>query len=244
MNHKLRVLVRMDVDPGHVTLEITGCVTQSDSATLMHIMRRACRLEAGAEVVIDLHGASHLDPEVLLDLRRLVDSKPLPIADAGDAARPSRSAWCWTSQPCCQSAFCTWAPTVKSCMSPPRVKSSPALDVAPDSGVDFGPADAAGAGGGSRRLDLDSIDGLALSEYFEGTLDPAATVRALSDTALCQLADALYRHLDTSTPSFGAHTWYELAAEELQNRHLTRRGRTGGRTNCRRTRQWPEPGRG
>ena len=86
MNHKLRVLVRVDVDPAHVTLEITGCVTQSDSATLMHIVRRACRLEAGAEVVIDLHGASHLDPEVLLDLRRLVDSKPLPIADAGDAA--------------------------------------------------------------------------------------------------------------------------------------------------------------
>jgi hypothetical protein len=47
-----------------------------------------------------------------------------------------------------------------------------------------------------------------------------ATVRALSDTALCRLADALYRHLDTSTPLYGAHTWYELAAEELQSRHL------------------------
>ena len=59
-----------------------------------------------------------------------------------------------------------------------------------------------------------------LSEYFEDTLDPVATVRALSDAALCRLADALYRHLDTSSPSYGAHTWYELAAEELQNRHL------------------------
>ena len=65
-----------------------------------------------------------------------------------------------------------------------------------------------------------TINGLALSDYFEGTLDPASTVRALSDVALGQLADALYRHLDTSNPSFGAHTWYELAAEELQNRHL------------------------
>ena len=66
-----------------------------------------------------------------------------------------------------------------------------------------------------------SVDGFELAEFFEGTLDPAATVRALSDTALCQLADALYRHLDTSSPSFGAHTWYELATEELQNRKLS-----------------------
>lgn len=73
--------------------------------------------------------------------------------------------------------------------------------------------------------ELNTINGLELSEYFEGTLDPAATVRALSEVALGQLADALYRHLDTASPSFGAHTWYELATEELQNRH---RGAAGG----------------
>ena len=65
------------------------------------------------------------------------------------------------------------------------------------------------------------VGDLELAEYFEGTLDPAATVRALSDTALGQLADALYRYLDTERPAFGAHTWYELAAEELQNRTLS-----------------------
>ncbi|MCY1251175.1 hypothetical protein D9M72_649080 [compost metagenome] len=43
----------------------------------------------------------------------------------------------------------------------------------------------------------------------------------MSDDALGKLADALYRHLDTPSPSFGAHTWYELAAEELHQRHLT-----------------------
>jgi len=222
MNHKLRVLVRMDVDPAHVTLEITGCVTQSDSATLMHIVRRACRLEPGAEVVIDLHGASHLDPEVLLDLRRLVDSKPLPIADAGDAA------------PAVPFRLLLDEPTVLPiCLLHVGADGEvlhvaaegevlPGLDVAPDSGVDYGPVDADGTlAAEAGVLDLDSINGLALPEYFEGTLDPAATVRALSDTSLCQLADALYRHLDTSTPYFGAHTWYELAAEELQNRHLT-----------------------
>ena len=59
-----------------------------------------------------------------------------------------------------------------------------------------------------------------LPAHFAGTLDPSATVHALSDTALRRLADALYSDLDTSKPPFGTHTWYEIAAEEIQNRHL------------------------
>jgi hypothetical protein len=77
--------------------------------------------------------------------------------------------------------------------------------------------DGAPAAAGEQR----TIDGLELSEYLEGNLDPASTVKALSDDALGKLADALYRHLDTRSPAFGAHTWYELAAEELHQRHLT-----------------------
>ena len=53
---------------------------------------------------------------------------------------------------------------------------------------------------GTFPSELNPINGLELADYFEGTLDPAATVRALSDAALGQLADALYRHLDTSQP--------------------------------------------
>jgi hypothetical protein len=236
MNHKLRVLVRVDVDPAHVTLEVTGCVTQSDSAALLHIVRRACRLGAGAEVVINLHGASHLDPEVLLDLRRLADSRPLPAPDAGDSAAPAPFRLTLDEPavlPICllhvgpdaevlaglETDFRPGPVTVSAGNSEP----DGLLDVGFGSGPDSGPGDAnspltAETGGVN---DFGTINGLALSEYFEGTLDPAATVRALSDTALCRLADALYRHLDTSSPSFGAHTWYELAAEELQNRHLT-----------------------
>ena len=74
VNHKLRVLVRVDVDPGHVTLEVTGCLTESDFPALLHIMRRAGRLGAGTDVIIDLHGASHLDPEILLQLRSIADA--------------------------------------------------------------------------------------------------------------------------------------------------------------------------
>src|SRR5512134_1014501 len=80
VNHKLRVLVRVDVDPGLVTLEVTGCLTQSDFPSLLHIMRRAGRLGAGTDVLVDLHGSSHLDPEILLQLRS--------IADGGVSAGP------------------------------------------------------------------------------------------------------------------------------------------------------------
>ena len=152
MNHKLRVLVRVDVDPAHVTLEVTGCVTQSDSAALLHIVRRACRLGAGAEVIIDLHGTSHLDPEVLLDLRRLADAGPLPAPGRrGLRPRPCRSGSPSTSRPSCPSASCTSAPTPKSspdstpirpAQSPSRPDSEPAglLDVgpAPDSTPGWG----------------------------------------------------------------------------------------------------------
>lgn len=175
MNHKLRVLVRVDVDPGQVTLEVTGCLTQPDFPALMHFIRSAGRFAPGTGVSVDLYGASHLDPEILLQLRELADSSPgqggtgdLRVALLEPADLP----------------FCL-------------------QHVGADGQC------LAGIG-----------DGMELSECFEGNLDPAATVRALSDGALGQLADALYRHLDTSSPSYGAHTWYELAAEELQNRHV------------------------
>ena len=54
MNHKLRVLVRVDADPGHVTLEVAGCLTRASYPALLHIMRRASRLAAGSDTSIDL----------------------------------------------------------------------------------------------------------------------------------------------------------------------------------------------
>lgn len=198
MNHKLRVLVRVDVDPGLVTLEVTGCLTQSDFPSLLHIMRRAGRLGAGTDVLVDLHGSSHLDPEILLQLRS--------IADGGVSAGPGGVARDVTAA---EQAF-------RVTLAEPADLPICLLHVGPEGGVLAGLESACSP----IPAELNTINGLELAEYFEGTLDPAATVRALSDTALCQLADALYRHLDTSSPSFGAHTWYELATEELQNRHL------------------------
>jgi hypothetical protein len=244
MNHKLRVLVRVDVDPGQVTLEITGCVTPSDSAPLMHIVRRAGRLGAGAAVVIDLHGTSHLDPEVLLDLRRLAAAGSaagsLPGPDAGAPGAPVPFVLTLDEPaelPLCLLHVGADADVLAGLETDHRPAPlavaaddgggpSGLLDLGLGSGPDsgLGESNAPLAAEAGTVTEFETFNGLALSECFEGTLDPAATVRALSDTALCQLADALYRHLDTSNPSFGAHTWYELATEEIQTRHLTDEG--------------------
>ncbi|WP_200947917.1 hypothetical protein [Arthrobacter sp. Soil763] len=218
MNHKLRVLVRVDIDPGHVILEVSGCLTQANYPALLHIMRRASRLSAGSDVCIDLHGASHLDPEILLCLRQLAggqeaDAVPCPTGDASFRAEgyqlilrePADLPLCLLhvgSDGEVLADLDGMVPGAKGRLLP---DDGEPLNDAPE-----GQAPAAGP---------DLIDGLELSAYFEGSLDPVATVRALSDSALGELADALYRHLDNPQPSFGAHTWYELAAEELQQRY-------------------------
>jgi hypothetical protein len=198
VNHKLRVLVRVDVDPGRVTLEVTGCLTQPGFPALLHILKRAGRLGAGTEVSINLHGASHLDPEVLLELRALAGSGTEQLRVTLD--EPAELPICLL-----------------------HIGSGGEVLAGLDNAIGPGALLDAGLGEACSPMpsELETIDGLALSDYFEGSLDPVATVRALSDAALCQLADALYRHLDTSSPSYGAHTWYELAAEELQNRRRT-----------------------
>jgi hypothetical protein len=201
MNHKLRVLVRVDADPALVTVEVGGCLTQADFPALTHIIRRAARIRAESAVSIDLHGASHLDPEVLLQLRTLAGPGTGP-----DGTGPFRM-------------------TLREPADLPICLLHVGADGEVLAGLEGGQLNS----GVDRACnptpeELNTVNGTELREFFEGTLDPAATVRALSDAALGQLADALYRHLDTSSPSFGAHTWYELAAEELQNRHRTDAG--------------------
>jgi len=216
VNHKLRVLVRVDVHPGHVTLEVTGCLTQADFPALLHILRRSGRLEPGSEVRVDLHGASHLDPEMLLQLRSIA------AASEGQAGTEQFRITLQepAELPICLQHVGSYSEVLADLDG--ELSTVPvdfASDAEPD-GLESGPL---GSGlediSGTDPTALSIINGLELADYFEGTLDPAATVQALSDSALIQLADALYRHLDTPTPSYGAHTWYELAAEELENRH-------------------------
>ncbi|MDQ0754554.1 hypothetical protein [Arthrobacter sp. B3I4] len=210
MNHKLRVLVRVDADPGQVTLEVAGCLTQASYPALLHIMRRASRLAAGSDISIDLHGASHLDPEILLYLRQLSASQtedfPVLLREPAEL-------------PICLFHVGSDGEVLAGLEGdiPAGVHGTLISEVDELAGAE---ATLAMQGDGlTAACDPELIEGLELSDYFEGTLDPAATVQALSDAALGQLADALYRHLDTPNPSFGAHTWYELAAEELQQRY-------------------------
>lgn len=65
MNHKLRVLIRVDLDPGQVTLEISGCLTPANFPVLLHLLLRAQKLATGPSVTLDFRDASHLDESVL-----------------------------------------------------------------------------------------------------------------------------------------------------------------------------------
>ena len=217
MNHKLRVLVRVDVDPGHVTLEVTGCLTQTDFPALLHILRRTGRLGSGADVRVDLHNATHLDPEMLLQLRS--------IAAASEGQAGTEQFRVTLDEPAELPICLLHVGSDSEVLADLDGElSTVPLDFASVGVPDGTPGGPLSSGldetAGLIPVELNTINGLELADYFEGTLDPAATVRALSDAALGQLADALYRHLDTPSPSFGAHTWYELAAEELQNRHV------------------------
>lgn len=214
MNHKLRVLVRVDVDPGQVILEVTGCLTQASYPVLLHIMRRGRRLASDQEITVDLHSASHLDPEVLMYLRHIAGRDAEGNQAPAERVNGSEAFQLRLAEPA----------EVPVCLEHAGLTDGEgtSLDGEIDAllGGETSPApDSPGglAAAGEER----TINGLELSDYLQGNLDPAATVRALSDEALGMLADALYRHLDTRSPSFGAHTWYELAAEELHQRHLT-----------------------
>lgn len=66
-----------------------------------------------------------------------------------------------------------------------------------------------------------------LARYLHET-DQAAAVAALPESSLAELADALYRHLDTPNPALGAYSWYTQVAEELQLRRLIEERRLSG----------------
>ncbi|MBT2555442.1 hypothetical protein [Arthrobacter sp. ISL-5] len=70
MNHKLRVLVRVDLDPGHVTLEVSGCLTPANFPLLLHLLLRAQKLATSPSVTLDFRDASHVDESVLSYLRQ------------------------------------------------------------------------------------------------------------------------------------------------------------------------------
>lgn len=61
MDHKLRVLVRLDIDRNSAVLAINGCLTSESYRALLPIIRRASALMNGLAVVVDLSNAMHVD---------------------------------------------------------------------------------------------------------------------------------------------------------------------------------------
>ncbi|MBG0740464.1 hypothetical protein IV500_13845 [Paeniglutamicibacter antarcticus] len=79
MDHKLRVIVRLDIEATSAVLEVNGCLTDKSCRALLPIIRRAGSLIQGLNVVVDLSLARHIDASALDILYHLNDG---PDVDA------------------------------------------------------------------------------------------------------------------------------------------------------------------
>lgn len=200
MYHELQLKTRAEAGTGTPALVTGGCLTTASYPALLRALKAAARA-ANAPVIVDLRSARHLDPDVLLDLRALAHAPSGPSGAAADRSGQN-------------------AP-VLSLVEPaalPVCLAHVGIDGEVLTRLDTGPL--AHPAGSTLRHGNDGpggenpAAGPTISEYLDGTLDPASTVRALSTEALEQLIDALFRHLDSPAPSFAARTWFALATEE------------------------------
>jgi hypothetical protein len=204
VDHKLHLTDRVDARTGQISVDARGCLTQENYPDLLRNLHGAARIAGGGMLVLDLSRATHLDPDVLLALRRLEIPRSHISAGTNDLSG---------------------ADGISITLVEPRELPICLMHVGADGevlaeldSVTGEGTHAAGCVISRCNGDHAVTDGGGLSEFYDGTLDPGTTVIALSDHALEQLTDALYRHLDSPNPSFAAQTWFELASEELQNR--------------------------
>lgn len=61
MNHKLRILVRLDLDHRSAVLAVNGCLTIENYRVLLPVIRRASALMDGLAVTVDFSDALHVD---------------------------------------------------------------------------------------------------------------------------------------------------------------------------------------
>lgn len=69
MDHKLSVLVQVDLDGRYVRLVVTGCLTEANQHVLYPLVRRTRTLIPPVTVSIDLTGAGHVEA-IAVDLLR------------------------------------------------------------------------------------------------------------------------------------------------------------------------------
>ncbi|MGQ1799111.1 hypothetical protein ACT4S5_18545 [Kocuria oceani] len=79
MDHKLSVLVQMDLENRSVRLVVTGCVTESNQHVLYPLVRRARTLAPPVTVSVDVTTAGHVEAIAVDLLRWAVDhDDPVP----------------------------------------------------------------------------------------------------------------------------------------------------------------------
>lgn len=61
MEHKLRILVRLDMDRCSAVLVVDGCLTMDSYGALLPVVRRVSALVDGLNIVVDLRDATHID---------------------------------------------------------------------------------------------------------------------------------------------------------------------------------------
>ncbi|MEX5257968.1 hypothetical protein [Kocuria arenosa] len=83
MNHKLSVLVQIDLHGAYVRLVVTGCVTEANQNVLHPLVARARTLIPPVAVAVDLTGAEHVE-EGAVDLLRWA----LEHSNTSDGAGP------------------------------------------------------------------------------------------------------------------------------------------------------------
>lgn len=89
MEHKLRVLVRFNVDLNCASIEVRGCLTHPGSSALLPIIRRARLLSGGMRVVVNLRRSRHIDESALEHLRFLCAEEPRLPEDAAQIEAPA-----------------------------------------------------------------------------------------------------------------------------------------------------------
>lgn len=82
VNHKLSVLVQLDLENRSVRLVVTGCVTEANQHVLHPLVRRARTLVPPVTVGVDLTCAGHVEA-IAVDLLRWAVDHDEPVSGAG-----------------------------------------------------------------------------------------------------------------------------------------------------------------
>ena len=83
MDHKLRVLVRLDIDRTSAVIEVSGCLTADSCTALLPLFHRMERLAHGMVITVDLSDAQHIERRGLEVLERFGAGEEVGAAQPG-----------------------------------------------------------------------------------------------------------------------------------------------------------------